>query len=129
MIRFQKQSSLGRRRALRKNQTEAEAIFWALVRKRRLFGLKFHRQYNIGRYIADFYCHSARLVVEIDGSGHVKNRQKAYDHERDEYMKSLGLRVLRFTNTEVFNEIERVVEKIVLSLPRHSVPPPPPRRG
>ena len=106
-------------RMLRKNQTTAEAIVWKAVRNRKTDGFKFLRQHPLivervqGHtvcFIADFYCHSARLVVEIDGTSH--DFKKDYDQNRDEVVASMGLTTLRFTNQEVFNNLASVLIRI-----------------
>ena len=97
-------------RDLRQRQTPAESIMWECLRNRRLNGFKFRRQHNIGHFIADFYCHEARLVVEIDGPIH--EQQRARDSERDAWMQACGLRVLRFENAEVFEELEEALAEI-----------------
>jgi very-short-patch-repair endonuclease len=106
---------LQRARELRTAQTSAEVILWECVRDRRLLSAKFRRQHPIGQYIADFYCHAVRLVVEVDGEIH--NLQQAEDAARDAWMQQHGLRVLRFTNDEVLNRLEGVLEVIVGCLP------------
>ena len=94
-------------RELRKNQTKAEASLWKRLRNGRLEGYKFSRQYLIehskGAYfIADFYCHQARLIVEVDGEIHLK--QQDYDQNRDQILRSLGYEVLRLKNREVLKD-------------------------
>lgn len=109
-------------RELRKNQTKAESILWERVRRKQLNGLKFYRQYAIfydilGEetfYIADFYCHEKKLVVEVDGDIH--KFQKNEDALREDVLSNLGLRVVRFSNDEVENEIEKVINKLKLFL-------------
>ncbi|MHB8575316.1 MAG: endonuclease domain-containing protein [Dehalococcoidia bacterium] len=86
-------------RDLRGRQTMAEALFWDIVRDRRLDGMKFRRQHRIGTFIADFYCAEHRLVVEIDGDIH--QHQAEYDAIRDLLMRDLGLKILRITNDEL----------------------------
>ena len=103
-------------RDLRKNQTEAEIIFWELVRNKKLLGLKFRRQHQIGHYIVDFYCHSERLIIELDGEVHNTPEQKTKDEKRDKYLKSLGNRILRVNNTELFENTENVLKVIEKSL-------------
>ncbi|MGB7061784.1 MAG: endonuclease domain-containing protein [Candidatus Zixiibacteriota bacterium] len=88
-------------RKLRKNPTEAERLLWDCLRTSRLEGLKFRRQHPIGRYIADFYCREARLVIELEGSVHNQKDQKEYDRIRQEILKVRGLRVLRIKNKEI----------------------------
>ena len=104
-------------RELRKKQTSAEGLLWRLVRDRQLFGFKFRRQHQFGDYLADFYCHEACLVIECDGSVHEGNEQWHHDQERDAYMTSQGLRVLRFTNDRILNDPESVLEEIARFLP------------
>ncbi len=103
-------------RDLRKNQTEAEIIFWELVRNKKLLGLKFRRQHQIGHYIVDFYCHSERLIIELDGEVHNTPEQKKKDGIRVKYLKSLGNRILRFNNAELFENTENVLKTIEKSL-------------
>ncbi|HEX4026829.1 MAG TPA: DUF559 domain-containing protein [Rhizomicrobium sp.] len=85
-------------RDMRHVSTDAERKFWWLVRDRRFGGYKFKRQFLIGRYIVDFACLEARLVVELDGGQHAD--QSVYDNARDSYLEARGFRVLRFWNTE-----------------------------
>ena len=96
-----------RARNLRAEMTDAERIFWNMVRNRSFEGLKFARQYPIGPYIADFVCHEHRLVVEIDGSQHAESR---YDETRSAFLNREGFSVLRFWNGEVLKELNGVHE-------------------
>ena len=112
-------------RQLRKNMTDAERHLWAKIRMKQLKGYQFYRQKPIGDYIVDFFCPRAKLVVEIDGSQHFSDETTEYDRIRDEYLSSLGLRVLRFTNAEVLTYIEGVVESIEEKIPLS----PPLRKG
>lgn len=100
-------------RELRENMTDAERHLWMKIRMKQLKGRQFYRQKPIGDYIVDSYCPSAKLVIEIDGSQHLSDETTEYDRIRDEYIRSLGLRVMRFTNNEVLGNIDGVVEKIV----------------
>ena len=104
-------------RDLRTNQTDAEALLWKLLRNRQLLGFKFRRQHQIGDYIADFYCHEGCLVIECDGSVHDRNEQWHHDQNRDAYMISNGLRVLRFRNEQILDNPERILEEISKYLP------------
>jgi very-short-patch-repair endonuclease len=106
-------------RELRRKQTPAEVILWQNLRNRNLTGKKFLRQHPIcvesifGRklyYIPDFYCHEARLVVEADGPIHLF--KKEYDKNRDEVLAGLGLVILRFTNDEILNDLNQVINAI-----------------
>lgn len=97
---------------LRETMTDAEKHLWWKVKMRQMKGLIFYRQKPIGEYIVDFYCPKAKLAIEIDGSHHLVGETIEYDRIRDDYLNSLGLSVLRFTNTEVLKNIAGVVERI-----------------
>ena len=99
-------------RQLRDNMTDAERHLWARIRMRQIKGYQFYRQKPIGDYIVDFFCPKAKLIIEVDGSQHFVNETIEYDRIREEYVSSLGLRVLRFTNTDVLKHVEGVVERI-----------------
>lgn len=99
-------------RELRKKQTSPEKLLWGLLRNRQLFGFKFRRQHQFGDYVADFYCREAQLVIECDGEVHDLNEPWHHDQNRDAYMIAVGLRVLRFSNDRVLNDIEGVLEEI-----------------
>ena len=104
-------------RQLREHMTDAEKCLWAKIRMKQLVGCQFYRQKPIGDYIVDFFCPRAKLVVEVDGSQHLSDEMLEYDRIRDEYLSSLGLRVLRFNNAEVLTRIEGVVESIENEIP------------
>jgi len=110
---------------MRSAPTEAEQRLWSLVRGKRLGGAKFKRQQPIGRYIVDFVCFDARLVVEVDGSPHAES---ASDVVRDDWLKSQGFRVLRFWNNEVLENVEGVATTILAAL-ETPLPNPSPTRG
>lgn len=99
-------------RQLRRQQTEAEQLLWARVRRKRIGGIQFHRQKPIGPYIVDFYAPAARLVIEVDGGQHFEPGQAGQDAARDAYLETLGLTVLRFDNRQVLTETETVMEVI-----------------
>ena len=104
--------TVGIAKRLRKTQTEAEEILWSQLRSRRLGGAKFRRQHPIGRYIADFYCHSASLVVEIDGGIHNQADRAEYDGVRDDTLIQGGLKVLRLNNEQILIDIEGALDLI-----------------
>lgn len=114
-------------RELRQKQTPAEEIPWALLRGRKLLGLKFRRQQQLGPFIADFYCHEARLVIEVDGGIHATRVQADRDDNRDVYLRQNRLSVLRFSNQQIFEESETVLRKIAWASGRwdDSLPPSP----
>jgi len=104
---------LQRCRDLRKNATDAEQLLWACLRDRNLAGYKFRRQHPVDNYILDFYCHEARLCVELDGGGHTEPDQQDYDAERTAFLESQGIEVLRYWNHEVMEDLELVLETIL----------------
>ena len=109
---FEYSGSLGKVRQLRRTSADAESVLWDKLRNQQLLGFKFRRQHQFGKYIADFYCHEAKLVIECDGGIHSEVKTWNHDHNRDAYMSSLGLRVLRFTNEQVLDETEDVLNVI-----------------
>lgn len=92
--------------------TEAEAKLWTRLSNKQLNGYRFKRQHPIVNYIADFYCHKAKMIIEVDGKIHEQEQQIAHDNERTRKIEQFGCRVLRFTNAEVMNQIEEVLKKI-----------------
>ncbi len=109
-------------RQMRRAPTPAEDALWQRLRHRQIAGVKFRRQHAIERFIVDFYCPEVGLIVEIDGSVH--EYTVAEDAIRQEYLESLGLRVLRFSNDDVWHEIEGVVEIIRAAVQREEKPHP-----
>ena len=95
---------------LRKEMTKYEKHLWYDFL--RDYPVRFQRQKAIGRYIADFYCARAKLIVELDGSGHYEEVQEQYDKERTEYLERMGLHVLRFTNLDISQRFRGVCESI-----------------
>ncbi|MDP4272209.1 MAG: DUF559 domain-containing protein [Bacteroidota bacterium] len=96
-------------KVLRNKMTPAEVVLWDRIRNNQL-GVRFNPQHPIDIFIADFYCHKSKLVIEIDGEIH--SSQTEYDIGRTAEMESYGITVIRFTNDEIFNELERVMAEI-----------------
>ena len=108
-------------RALRRNMTLPEGLLWQALR-RRPGQLKFRRQHPIGRFIADFYCPSARLIIEIDGMSHEMGARPDMDDQRNEWLRSQGLQVIRFRASDVLRDLRSVVAAILVAaeeLPLH----------
>lgn len=99
---------------LRKNQTKEENLLWYNFLRR--YPHQFRRQYKIGNYIVDFYCHKARLIVELDGSQHYDTVQKKRDDLRTNYLEANDLKVLRFSNLDVTRQFRGVCEAIDLAV-------------
>jgi len=91
--------------------TPAEEILWNYL-KTKPFGIKFRRQHPYSIYILDFYCHSLKLVIEVDGSIHNLNEVKNNDNERQRLLEKDGLRVVRFTNDDLIHTYEKVIEDL-----------------
>lgn len=110
-------------RQLRREQTDAERLLWSLLRDRRLAGLKFRRQHPVEPYIVDFYCHAARLAIELDGGQHNEPDERAKDSKRSAFLEKRGIRILRFWNNDVLQNTEGVLQAIYDTL----TPSPSPR--
>ncbi len=102
---------------LRKKSTEAETILWKHLKSRQCGGLKFRRQENIGKFIADFVCFEEKIIIEVDGKPH--EAQKERDAERDAWLEGQGFKVIRFWNDAVLQDTESVLQQIkALAPPR-----------
>ncbi len=101
-----------RAHVLRHSMTEAEKLLWAALKNRKLDGLKFRRQHPLHLYIADFYCHEKRLIIEVDGGIHNKSEIREHDENRTAEFDRLGITVIRFTNEQITQTIDKVLEEI-----------------
>ncbi len=100
-----------KRKYLRKRLTASEATLWRILKTKSL-GAKFRRQHSIGNYILDFYCKSHLLAIELDGANHFTEAGLTNDKKRDEYLNSLGIRVIRIENKHVFERTDYVIRLI-----------------
>lgn len=98
-------------KGLRQNMTPEENVLW-LYLKEGVKGFRFRRQHPIGTYIADFYCHKIKLIIEADGKIHDKEENKKYDKQRENDLKNMGYNIIRFTNEEIKNNIQNVLARI-----------------
>ncbi|WP_231433737.1 MULTISPECIES: endonuclease domain-containing protein [unclassified Chryseobacterium] len=105
-------SSFLKAQSLRKNETKEEKILWDKLRNNQLRGYKFRRQHPISLYIADFYCHQLKLIIEIDGEYHNLAEQKEKDQERTQILESNGLELIRFTNQKIHENLDEVISEI-----------------
>jgi very-short-patch-repair endonuclease len=110
---YNKASEKEKRRLLRKNMSKAEVIMWSRLKQKQILGYKFRRQYSAGSYVIDFFCPELKLVIEIDGTIHFKGRAEYYDRNRQESIEQLGIGFLRFSNMEVYKNLDGVLEVIV----------------
>lgn len=111
---------------LRNNQTEAERYLWDYLSGNKIQNVRFKRQHPIFYFVADFYCHQAKLIIELDGGYHHLPEQFEYDEDRDKELDNFGLKVLRFTNERVFSDTKKVIEEITEEVKRriHISPSP-----
>ena len=119
------------KRRLRSNMTGPETRLWSRLRARQLQGLKFRRQHGIGPYIVDFYCPEQSLVIEVDGDSHADADQVVKDRQREQYLQSLGLRIIRYINDDIVKNLDGVLEDLAERLLSRSTSPHPSlrRRG
>lgn len=110
---YNRKCDLEKRRRLRNNMTETERLLWDRIKRRKINGNKFRRQYSIGGFIIDFYSPGLKIAIEVDGGYHLEEDQKIYDRERQNIFESIGIKVLRFTNDEIFLDIDSVLGQIV----------------
>jgi very-short-patch-repair endonuclease len=115
-------------RALRRNSTDAERILWSELRGDRLNGASFRRQVPIGRYIADFICHAAKLVIELDGGQHFSDDGERADARRSAAIEAKGFKVLRFGNLDVMTNRAGVLETIATTVAERAPTPALPRK-
>ena len=104
------------RKALRIDLTSAEATLWRILKGEKLNGVQFRKQHSIENFIVDFYCPSAKLIIELDGQGHFTSEGKSYDSIRDARLQELGFIILRFENKELFKNPEGVIHIITQHL-------------
>ncbi len=101
-----------KRQFLRNNSTAAEAALWNLIKNRQLQGRKFRRQFSVGKYVLDFYCHEEKLCVELDGAGHFTEEGQIYDEERTVFLNEEGIRVIRIENKKAFDNTQQILDYI-----------------
>jgi len=116
-------------RSLRKNSTWAEKKLWINLRNHKMAGLKFRRQQSLGSYILDFYCAEKRFCIEIDGGQHDMPEHRQLDQKREEFLRSEGIRTLRFWNSQIRENLPGVLEKIKTEAGKIPSPQSSPPRG
>jgi len=110
------------RKFLRSQPVKAEWLMWSKLKRKQL-GYKFRRQYSVGIYIIDFYCPELKLVVEADGATHSSSKEIVYDKNREEYLKKFGIKIKRYNNLEIFNNLEMVASDIKNYCDKIKIPP------
>lgn len=113
------------RKKLRKSSSQMEGAFWRRVRNNQI-GYKFRRQHGIGQYVVDFYCPELQLVIEIDGDSHAEKEHIEYDKAREYFFRKLNLRIIRYYNRDIVNNIEGVFEDLLARIEKLTNPIYPP---
>ena len=98
---------------LRNNMTEAEKVLWEELKKKEIFKARWKRQHPIDIFVVDFYCHKYKLAIEVDGEIHLKEENREHDDGRAHDIEKLGIKILRFTNKEIFDDIGSVIYRIL----------------
>jgi very-short-patch-repair endonuclease len=112
------------RQRLRNNATEAEKLLWSRLMHSQLCGHKFRRQEGIAKFVVDFYCPEHELAIEIDGAIHSTSEEIEHDRKRPEYIENFGMNFLRFTNSDIYENLDWVLETIVERLQKQTVENP-----
>ncbi|HAD13378.1 MAG TPA: hypothetical protein DCF33_13185 [Saprospirales bacterium] len=108
----------------RETATKAEEVLWNALKGKKLGGYKFRRQHPASRYILDFYCHAVKMAIEVDGGYHFNEEQQRYDNQRSADLLDLGIKVIRFTNEHVLNDLEAVLNAILHAVEAQTAQPP-----
>ena len=122
---YNRESEKLKRKMLRENLSQAEVLLWSKLKGKGLNNYKFRRQYSVGKFVIDFYCPKSKMAIEIDGDSHFVEGAKERDRERQTIIETFGITFLRFTNREIYENIDGVLDKIVEHIKiRHSITPP-----
>ena len=117
---YNKACEKDKRRMLRSNMPRAELALWTKLRSKGLDGYKFRRQYSVGKFVVDFYCPRLKLAVEVDGDSHFSEGSERGDKERQHFIESFGISFLRFTNNDIYENLDTVLERIEASIQERS---------
>jgi very-short-patch-repair endonuclease len=130
---FNRETEKSKRRRLRNAMPKAEVVLWCRLKGRQLLGCKFRRQFGVGAYVLDFYSPEIRLAVELDGDSHFQLGAREHDEERRTFIESFGIKILRFLNTDIYENVDGVLDAIGREIleRRNSLRPPrtPPSQG
>jgi len=118
-IVFNNKTYTARCRALRRSFSKAEAVLWLHLSRKQMNGFKFRRQYGVNQYVIDFYCPELKLAIEIDGNSHHFDTSKEYNIKRQKYIASFGIHFLRFSNTDVYEDLNGVLRIIYVWTERY----------
>ncbi len=109
---FNKEELKTRRRSLRKNMPKAEVLLWCKLKNKQILGERFLRQYSVDQYVLDFYCPQLKLAIEIDGDSHFMLGAEEQDKARQEHIETFGIKFLRFTNDDIYKNIDGVCQVV-----------------
>ncbi|MEH2317583.1 endonuclease domain-containing protein [Nostoc sp.] len=113
---YNKNSEIEKRRLLRQNITKAEKLIWDKIRDRQLENCKFRRQYSVDKFVMDFYSSEFKLAIEIDGESHFQEGAAESDKARQQFIESAGIKLIRFTNNDVYANLSGVLESIAQNI-------------
>jgi very-short-patch-repair endonuclease len=120
---FSSKSQKQKRQHLRNHATDAEGLLWSRLKGRQLLGYTFRRQHGIGVFIVDFYCPESKLAIEIDGATHWTEGEREYDRRKQEYIELYSIHFLRFTNSDVYKNLDGVLTVIAGAIKKTSTTP------
>ena len=121
---FNRYSQKGLRNNLRNNLTYPEVVLWSKLKNRQVNNRKFRRQHGVGKYVVDFFCPELMLIIEIDGANHFFDaKSTVYDMERQKYLEAQNIKVLRFTNTAILDNLSEVLDIIYQEASNRSANP------
>ena len=142
---FNRRNATRKRQMLRGSMPDAEVILWSRLKGRQLLGCKFRRQYSVGAFVIDFHSPEIKLGIEVDGESHFQPGAPEYDRNRQGFIESFGIKVVRVLNTDVYENLDGVMEMIAVEINRRgfqeevgrpserisscSPPPTPPSQG
>ena len=109
---FNREDEKPKRRELRNSMPRAEVVLWSRLKGRQLLGCKFRRQYGVGAFVIDFYSPEIKLGIELDGDSHFEEGRREYDQRRQAFIEAFGIRMIRFVNGEIYENLDGVVEAI-----------------
>ena len=123
---FNRKDETPRRRELRNSMPNAEVVLWSKLKGRQLLGCKFRRQYGVGAFVVDFYSPEIKLGIELDGDSHFAEGKREYDQKRQAFIESFGIRIVRFLNVDVYDNLDGVlgaIEREVVERQARAEPP------
>jgi len=126
---FNRETEKDKRQELRNSMPKAEVILWMRLKGRQLLRCKFRRQFSIGAFVIDFYSPEIKLAIELDGDSHFREGAREYDHERQTFIESFGIKIIRFLNVDIYENLDGVMEAIEREILDRQVGRSSPRRG